>query len=72
MEGEILQVRYGIDFGEADGNHEILKRICEARGYKSKGGEPDFSRCGRVILDEFRSGKLGRITLEAPEEEQLN
>ena len=31
-----------------------------------KGGLPDLERCCRVVLDEYRGGKVGRITLEAP------
>lgn len=47
--------------------YEILKKIAAARGFLNRGGEEDFERAAHVLLDEFRSGKLGRITLENPD-----
>ena len=46
----------------------ILRQIAEARGFKQKGGEPDLERAAKILLDEFRGGKLGRLTLELPED----
>lgn len=43
-----------------------LESIGEARGFKLKGGKTDLLRAAIVLLDEFRGGKLGRITLETP------
>ena len=37
-----------------------------------KGGVYDTERACKVVLDEFRGGKLGRITLEAPQKEQTD
>ncbi len=46
----------------------LLDGACLGRGFLLKGGQPDEERGARVVLDEFRAGKLGRITLErAPE-----
>ena len=48
----------------------LLDAACLGRGFLLRGGEPDEERGCRVVLEEFRSGKLGRITLEsAPEAE---
>ena len=47
---------------------ELLDAVCRGRGFLMKGNEMDYDRCCNVVLDEFRGGKLGRITLEAPEE----
>lgn len=47
---------------------ELLDAVCRGRGFLMKGNEMDYDRCCSVVLDEFRGGKLGRITLEAPEE----
>lgn len=47
---------------------EILKLIALRRGCLVSGGEADEDRAARMILDEFRAGKLGKITLEAPPE----
>lgn len=44
----------------------ILERIGEKRGCLRKGGSIDYDRAAGILLDDFRSGKLGRITLERP------
>lgn len=57
-----LSERFGIN---AEGEpHEVIMRIALARGYKLKGGEPDLERTARMIVDEFRKGKLGKLSLE--------
>jgi ribosome biogenesis GTPase A len=45
---------------------ETLVRICRKRGFLISGGEPDEERAAQMLLNELRSGKLGRITLEGP------
>lgn len=45
---------------------DVLKKIGLARSLVKKGGEADLERTAKVILDELRGGKLGRITLENP------
>ncbi len=47
----------------------ILNEAAKKRGFLLKGGEYDLERMAAVLLDEFRGGKLGRITLEFPPEE---
>ena len=47
---------------------ELMDEVCRGRGFLLKGGDYDYDRCCSVVLDEFRAGKLGRITLESPEE----
>ena len=49
---------------------ELLDAVCTGRGFLMKGGVYDTERACQVILDEFRGGKLGRITLEAPRQEE--
>lgn len=39
----------------------------QRRGFLLRGGEIDTERMARILLDEFRGGVLGRITLEKPE-----
>ena len=46
----------------------LLERCAQNRGMRISGGEYDTERMARVLLDEFRGGKLGRFTLELPEE----
>ena len=48
--------------------YELLETIARARGLLRGGGVCDTERAAQMVLTEFRSGKLGRITLEAPEE----
>lgn len=62
-----LSQRYKLT-GEAGEAPEILTAIAKARGCILRGGEWDLERAAGLILDEFRDGKLGRITLEWPEE----
>jgi len=53
---------------EADTPMEgLLDAICRSRGFLLRGGELDTERASHVALDEFRAGKIARITLELPE-----
>lgn len=58
---ELMKVRYGIS-GEGD----VLVEIANARKMLVSGGEPDTERAAAALLDEFRGGKIGRITLDKP------
>lgn len=61
---EKLEERYVIDVsGDALTD---LDAVCKKRGFLIKGGEYDYARCAKMLLDEFRSGKIGRMTLEVP------
>ncbi len=61
-----LENRYGITLGEEA--LEDYEAICKKRGFLLKNKEYDYSRCARILLDEFRAGTLGRITLEVPDD----
>lgn len=50
---------------EAPG-YELLEMACRGRGWLMSGGRPDVQRAAALVLDEFRGGKVGRITLELP------
>lgn len=65
-----LEARYGIRNGQDAKGHELLELAARRRGFLISGGEPDLDRMARVLLDEFRGGKLGRFTLERPPEEK--
>lgn len=61
----LLAERYQI---EEDGTDlEILERIAQSRGCRLKGNLPDYPKTAALIVEDFRSGRLGRITLERPE-----
>ena len=47
----------------------LLETCAHQRGRRMSGGGLDTERMARVLLDEYRAGKLGRFTLEAPERE---
>lgn len=65
----VLAERYfqGEEQKDAADPVETLKKIAENRKCIAKGNELDYSKAAALVLDEFRSGKLGRITLERPE-----
>ena len=52
----------GLSYG-----YDLLERAARKRGFLISGGEPDTERMAKVLLDEFRAGRLGRFTLETPE-----
>ncbi|MGN0579706.1 MAG: ribosome biogenesis GTPase YlqF [Ruminococcus sp.] len=64
-----LKERYGVEAVEDDGGLELLEKVGRRRGMVISGGEINTERAAITVLDEFRSGKLGRITLELPDEE---
>ena len=45
----------------------LLDAVCRSRGFLLRGGELDTERASHVALDEFRAGKIARVTLEQPE-----
>ena len=59
-----LEERYKLELPDEYTGFELLESICRKRGFIVKGGEADTLRGASVVLDEFRGGKLGRITLE--------
>ena len=63
----VLAERYSVD--EAAEPVKILEGIAENRKCISKGNELDYSKAATLLIDEFRSGKLGKITLEVPQGE---
>ena len=68
---QTLTERYRLT--ELDGKQgwELLELGARKRGMLISGGEADTERMAKVLLDEFRGGKLGRFTLERPEEIKL-
>ncbi|MGN0354082.1 MAG: ribosome biogenesis GTPase YlqF [Muricoprocola sp.] len=62
----ILSERYHLETEESD--MQVLEGIAKVRGCLLKGGEYDYSKAASLLLDDFRKGKLGRLTLEFPDE----
>lgn len=68
-----LEERYNIseETGRNERNcYQTLERIAVSRRCFQKGEQPDLLRASRMLIDDFRSGRIGRITLEHPEEWQ--
>ena len=62
----LLCERYGLDKEEIEDldGYDIFELIGKKRGILQRGGEVNFDRCATMLLDEFRRGIIGRITLE--------
>ena len=63
----LLQARYNLDDLEKD-SYELLDIIAVKRGCILKGGIPDLDRAEKIILNELRDLKIGRMSYEKPEE----
>ena len=59
---------YFIDLEETEDATEVLMRIAKSRNCLSKGNELDYSKAAVLLIDDFRSGKIGRLSLEMPPE----
>lgn len=64
IDNTILSSKYGVDSTNYTHDVEIIERIGKKRGCVIKGGEIDLERASRILLTDFRSGKLGKICLE--------
>lgn len=62
------KIRKRYETEESGDAYAMLKEISIQRKCFLKGEEPDLLRTSRIIVDDFRGGRLGRITLESPEE----
>jgi len=65
---ERLAERYKLETAGDEDGYELLEMAAKKRGFLISGGEYDLERMSAVLLDEFRGGKLGRVSLETPEE----
>jgi ribosome biogenesis GTPase A len=61
----LLLARYGMDFTGLDAAG-VLESLAVRRGMKLKGGYPDMEKSSRTLLQDYRGGALGRISLETP------
>jgi ribosome biogenesis GTPase A len=73
---QLMEDRYGIDlsefeatadeFGYSDKDYELFLEIAKKRGCIMSGGRIDEDRFAKLLLDDFRTGRIGRISLEIP------
>ena len=66
---QVLLERYQVEAEAGTPGWELVELAGRKRGYLVSGGDLNTERMSKVLLDEFRSGKLGRFTLEMPEEQ---
>ena len=75
LAGGLLQLLYEVapaptaaryKLGENPGTeaHELLEAACKGRGWLLSGGRYDTDRASALILDEFRAGKVGKVTIQ--------
>jgi ribosome biogenesis GTPase A len=63
---QLITARYGFPTVDIDGV-SVVEGIAGRRGFRSKGGELDLEKAAHTLLQDYRSGALGRISLETPE-----
>ena len=64
---DLLAQRYK-KLDAAQAGEALLEGVCKSRGFILPGGVLDLERGAKTVLDEFRAGKIGRISLERPED----
>ena len=65
---DVLTERYKITVEDGDTGYDLLEKAGRKRGFLMRGAQVDTERMARILLDEFRGGKLGRFTLETVED----
>ena len=65
---QVLLERYKVEAPLGTPGYELLEMAGRKRGFLISGGEIKTERMAKVLLDEYRAGKLGRLTFELPEE----
>ena len=68
---DTLTERYKIEVEPGDTGYELLEKAGRKRGFLMRGAQVDTERMARILLDEFRAGKLGRSTLETVPTEEV-
>lgn len=63
---KLIMERYNVETVENEEGYEILQKIGRKRGFLISGGEINTERAAITVVDEFRSGKIGKLTLEKP------
>ena len=66
---QTLLERYKLEAPESADGYDLLQLAGKKRGYLVSGGEVNTERMAKALMDDYRSGKLGKLTLESPEEQ---
>lgn len=64
----LLEKRYDIEISDEQDAYDVIRAVCVSRKCYLKGEELDIMKASSMVVDDFRSGRIGRITLEIPEE----
>lgn len=64
----LLEKRYDIEISDGQDAYDVIRAVCVSRKCYLKGEELDIMKASSMVVDDFRSGRIGRITLEIPEE----
>ncbi|MBR6774070.1 MAG: hypothetical protein IKM16_05335, partial [Clostridia bacterium] len=67
LDGNIIKNRYG--FEPTESGEENLKLVAKSRGFLLRGGEVDSERASSAVIEDFRKGRLGKITLDKVKED---
>ena len=67
---QTLSERYKLEAPEGADGYDLLQLAGKKRGYLVSGGEVNTERMAKALMDDYRSGKLGKLTLESPEDIQ--
>ena len=65
---QTLSERYKLEAPEGADGYDLLQLAGKKRGYLVSGGEVNTERMAKALMDDYRSGKLGKLTLESPED----
>ncbi len=68
---DAVKARYGIDMPQESTGYELLEAAGRKRGFLMARGEINTERMAKVLVDEYRGGKLGKFTLEMPPETEI-
>ena len=69
MDHTLIEKRYGIEVDPEQETIEVMNAIAYERKFILRGKEIDYHRTGQTILNEFRAGLIGKVTLETPPEQ---
>lgn len=64
----LLEQRYAIEITDGQDAYETIKAVCVSRKCYLKGEELDIMKASSMLVEDFRNGRIGKITLEMPEE----
>lgn len=64
----LLEQRYAVEIADEQDAYETIKAVCVSKKCYLKGEELDIMKASSMIVDDFRNGRIGKITLEMPEE----